>query len=210
MHIVMSVSAAIATHLVLALTLSSTVLVVTACSGALATGPKPFLLEWETSASEVEVGESFTLTIRIYEVQQPGEHGGISVSFPSLTDGGDSGDTFSSTVADVEAISYTTGLSNVAFHNPGKTIYHKDDNRMFPAEHMLVESDDPSWSPSDDRTLTLRITPKRGGEFPMRLRGWICAEEYTRCKRNPVSGDEIDQQGHGVTVVTVAVSPTSN
>ena len=206
----MSVSAAIATHLVLGLALSSTILAVTACGGALATGPKPFLLDWETSASEVEVGESFTLTIRIYEVQLPGEHGGVSVSFPSLTDGSHSSDTFSSTVADVEAVSYTTGLSNVAFHGPGKTIYHKDDNRMFPAEHLLVESDDPSWSPSDDRTLTLRITPKRSGEFPIRLRGWICAEEYTRCKRNPVSGDEIDQQGHGVDVVTVVVSATSN
>ena len=206
----MSVSAAIAIHLILALALSSTVLVVPACGGALATGPKPFLLDWETSPSEVEVGESFTLTIRIYEVQQPGEHGGISVSFPSLTDSGDSGDTFSSTVADVEAISYTSGLSNVAFHGPGKTIYHKDDNRMFPAENLLVESDDTSWSPSDDRTLTLRITPRRSGEFPMRLRGWICAEEYTRCKRNPVSGDVTDQQGHGVNVVTVVVSADPN
>ena len=206
----MHLSASVGFRFVTALTLPLALLILAACGGALATGPKPFLLDWETSASEVEAGESFTLTVRMHEVQEAGEHGGISVSFPSLTDGGDSSDAFSSTVADVEAISYTTGLANVTFHGPGKTIYHKDDNRMFPAEHLLVESDDPEWSPSDSRTLTLRITPKRSGEFPMRVRGWICAEEYTRCNRNPVSGDGTDQQGHGVSVVTVVVSANSN
>ncbi len=132
------------------------------------------------------------------------------MSFPSLTDGGESDGKFSSTVADVKAVNYTTGLSNVGFHSPGKTIYHKDDNRMFPAEHLLVESDDPTWEPSDDRTLVLRITPRQIGDFPLRVRGWICAEEYTRCRRNPVSGDETDQQGHGVHVVTVSVNSNPN
>ena len=206
----MSAFAAIAIRRFAPIALLSAVLVVSACGGALATGPKPFLLDWETLSSEVDVGESFTLIVRMYEVQQAGEHGGISVSFPLLTDGGYSSDSFSSTVADAEVVNYTTGLENVTFHSPGNTIYHKDDNRMFPAEHLLVESDDPSWSPSDDRTLRLRITPKRPGEFPIRVRGWLCAEGYTRCKRNPVTGDEIDQQGHGVNVVTVAVSATSN
>ncbi len=196
--------------MIAALTLSLGLLGLTACSGALATGPKPFLLDWETLPSEVAFGESFTFIVRMHEVQQAGEHGGISVSFPLLTDGGESNDTFSSPVADVESVNYTTGLSNVTLHSPGETIYHKDDNRMFPAEHLLVESDDPMWAPSDDRTLRLRITPKRSGEFPMRIRGWICAEEYTGCRRNPVSGDEVDQQGHGVNVVTVVVSPSPN
>ena len=167
----MSVFAAIAIRTIAALVLSSAILVVSACGGALATGPKPFLLDWETLSSEVAVGESFTLIVRMHEVQQAGEHGGISVSFPLLTDGDDSNGTFSSPVADVEAINYTTGLSNVTFHSPGETIYHKDDNRMFPAEHLLVESDDPTWVPSDDRTLRLRITPERSGDFPLRIRG---------------------------------------
>ena len=127
-----------------------------------------------------------------------------------LTDGGDSNGTFSSPVADVEVINYTTGLSKLTLYSPGETIYHKDDNRMFPAEHLLVESDDPTWSPSDDRTLRLRITPKRSGDFPLRIRGWMCAEEYTRCKRRPVTGDEPDQQGHGVNVVTVVVNASPN
>ena len=167
---------------------------------------QPFKLSWSTSASSVAGGESFTLTVRMYGVREAGEHGGISVSFPSLTQSGGSKSRHSSPIADVEAVDYTTGLSKVTFHQLGVTIYHKDDNRQFSARHLLVESDDASWSPSDDRTLVLRITPKRGGEFPIRLRGWLCTDEYTDCAQNPTAGATTDQQGHAVELVAVAVS----
>ena len=174
----------------------------------MATGPSPFGLHWETSASTIEPGESLTLTIRMYEVLHGGEHGGISVSFPLLTEGEDSDYRYLSAVADVEAVAYTSGLSNLTFYGPGETIYHKDDNRMFPARYLLVESDDPSWSPSDDRTLTIRITPRDAGEFPIWVRGWICAEGYTGCGRNPVSGEVTDQQGYGAHIVMIVVTDT--
>ena len=149
----------------------------------------PFKLEYEASASEVAAGDSFTLSIRMYDLQQAGEHGGISVSFPTLTESGGSEEVHSSSVADLEASDYTTGLSNVTFHQPGSTIYRDErEPTPFPAQHLLVESDDSSWARSDDRTLRLRITPKRGGEFPMRIRGWVCADEYTDCLRNPAAG----------------------
>ncbi len=176
-----------------------------ACGGELAIGPAPFELDWETSASAVDGGESFTLAVRMYDVQQAGEHGGISVSFPLLTEAGNTEGRYSSEAADVEAINYTTGLSRVTFHQPGATIYHRDDNRMFPGVHLLVETDDPMWPLSEDRTLTLRITPKRGDEFPIEIRGWLCAKEYTECKRIPARGSSIDQQGYNVEVTTIAV-----
>ena len=174
-----------------------------------------FNLEWEISETSVESGESFTLTVRMHEVQQAGEHGGISVSFPTLTESGGSTDGYSSVSADVEALDYTNGLSNVTFHQPGTTIYHRQGNRQFPAGYLLVESDDSSWSQSDDRTLRLRITPKRGGEFPVQIRGWLCAVEYTDCVRNPSAGPVEDQQGWAATALTIevaqptAVAPTS-
>ena len=160
----------------------------------------PFRLEWGTSgeyASEASdrVDWSFTLSVRMYNVQQVGEHGGISVSFPSLTEPGGSTDGYSSSVADVEALYYTSGLTKVTFHQPGTTIYHRDNNRQFPAEYLLAESDDPSWTTSDDRTLGIQITPKIVGYFPVQIRGWICADEYTDCSRQPESGDVDDQQG---------------
>ena len=170
---------------------------------------QPFALEWNTPASEIRSGESFTLRIRMHAIRQAGEHGGISVSFPSVTEAGGSRERHTSAVADVEALSYTTGISSVAFHQPGATIYHKENNRQFAAEYLLVESDDASWSSSDDRTLELRITPKGGGDFPIQIRGWLCADGYTDCSRHPPSGAVEDQQGWIVERVSVNVNGSS-
>ena len=170
----------------------------------------PFKLGWETSATGVEAGESLTFSVRMYGVQQAGEHGGISVSFPSLTESGGSKEVHSSSIADVEVTDYTSGLSNVTFHQPGAVIYHRQNNRQFSAEYLLVESDDGSWSRSDDRTLRLRITPNREGEFPMLIRGWLCEDEYTDCAREPSSGAVEDQQGWVVEMVSVSVAMPSS
>ena len=108
-------------------------------------------------------------------------------------------------MGDVEELDYTGGLSNVTFHQPGAAIHHRENNRQFPAEYLLVESDDASWSSSDDRTLRLRITPKRAGEFPIQIRGWLCADGYTDCSRQPNVGSAVDQQGYAVELATVQV-----
>lgn len=158
-------------------------------------GENPFKLDSTISNHSITTGESFTLTIQMHDLRLEGEHGGISVSFPTLTQpGGDHGH-YSSHDADIQPISYTTGLSHVTFHQPGATIYHRIDNEQFPADHLLIEADDPAWSTSDDRTLILRITPKQQGEFPLRVRGWLCQHEYTNCEHNPQEAPEHDQQG---------------
>ena len=175
-------------------------------TAAVPSGEIPFRIEWETSASTVEAGESFTLAVRMHDLQDSGEHGGISVSFPAVLEHGGSTGSYSSMSADVEVIEYTSGLSNVTFHQPGATIYHRENNRQFPAEYLLVESDDPSWSRSDDRTLVLRITPRRAGDFPIQIRGWLCADEYMGCVRRPADGPENDQQGWVVKHLSLGVS----
>ena len=165
----------------------------------------PFALDWETSVSTVETGESFTLTVRMHGLQQSGEHGGISVSFPSLTQSGGTKDGHSSSAADVEGVDYTTDTTNVAFHEPGATIYHREENRQFPAEYLLVETDDDSWPAAADRTLVLRVTPKIAGDFEMQIRGWLCTDGYTRCSRVPEIGPVEDQQGWATETVSVVV-----
>ena len=124
---------------------------------------------------------------------------------------GGSEDLYSSSIADVAALSYTSGLSNVTFHQPEAIIYHRENDRQFPAEYLLMETDDAFWTMSDDRTLTLSITLKRGGEFPILIRGWLCEDQYTDCSRNPSSGEYMDQQGWFVekTWVELPVSSTS-
>ena len=95
---------------------------------------QPFRLSWAASESGVSGGESFTLTVRMYGVRESGDHGGISVSFPSLTESGGSTGGYSSSLADVEAVEYTSGLSNVAFHQPGASIYRSDNSTQFPGQ----------------------------------------------------------------------------
>ena len=183
----------------------------TAAAGQLpATTQQPFALEWEASTTEVETGESFTLRVRMHDIRQSGEHGGISVSFPGVTEPGGSKERHSSSTAVVEAVDYSAGLSRVAFHQPGATIYHRENNRQFAAEYLLVESDDPSWSGADDRTLELRITPKKAGEFQVQVRGWLCADGYTDCSRQPASGSTEDQQGWLVEQVTVTATTSAS
>ena len=169
-----------------------------------------FEMEWDVSASELKADESFTLTVRMHGIQQPGEHGGISVSFPTLTSSGGLEHHHASAVADVEVVEYTTGTSNVKFHQSGATIYHREDNRQFSAEYLLVEADDATWSASADRTLVLRVTPKGEGDFPIQIRGWLCADKYESCRRDPVDGTNVDQQGYSVRHTSITVrSPQS-
>ena len=100
--------------------------------------PRPFALDWRTSPSSVDGGDSFTLTVRMYDVRQSGEHGGISVSFPSITQAGGGNSRHASAVADVQAVSYDGGLSNVTFHQPGATIYARDGVTQLAAKYLLV------------------------------------------------------------------------
>ena len=197
-----------------------TVVAVQALNGEFATVPvkvnprvdTAFQLYWDTSATAVEVGQSFDVSIRMHDPAFAGEHGGISVSFPLITESGGSNDRHISSIAEVEVLSYTSGVSNVTIHQPGATIYHRAGNQQFPADYLLVESDDPSWSRSDDRTLRLRITPKQTGEFPILVRGWLCADGYTDCWRNPASGRSIDMQGwpaEQLSVQVVRAEPTA-
>ena len=155
-------------------------------------------------------GGAYDLIAKISEVGGMTDHGGVSISFPTLTEIGGSTSGYSSSTADVEVLDYSGGRrSNVTFHQPGTTIYHRD-NRQLAAEYLLVETDEPSWSRSDDRVLVLRITPKRAGEFPVQVRGWLCADSYTECSRQPGEGSLEDQQGWAVQQVTVTVTTSTS
>ena len=181
--------------------------------GGTGPGDETFELESILSANDVGVGESFTLTVRLTGAQPAGGHGGISVSFPGLEateDDSVSGSLYSSPAADVEIVSYSTGLGDVAFHRPGEDrIYGASDNEPDTADNLLVEADDTRWSQGGDRELVLEITPNEipsNGVFEILVRGWVCEDEYDDCERQPESSNEQDQQGWPVEELTVVVS----
>lgn len=76
----------------------------------------------------MQAGESFTFRVFMFDIRRLGEHGGISVSFPAVRESGGSSGRHSSAAAEIEALDYTTGLSQVAFHRPVATIYHREIN----------------------------------------------------------------------------------
>ena len=178
-----------------------------------------FSLSIDQSVKTIEAGKPFELTVRMHNVEGSGEHGGISVSFPQLS-ASDADDTdtkkYTSDVADVQLVSPSNGSSQkVTFFDSTKKIFYRNDNGNpieDNAKHLLVESDYSEWSDGDDRQLVLKITPNQAVEdgFKIRVRGWICEDEYNDCTRRPSqagSGVEEDQQRYNAEVITVDVQP---
>ena len=130
--------------------------------------------------------------------------GGVSISFPSFDEPGASSRSYTSSKGNVVVENYTTGLSQVHFFESGDVVNTSSDTQIA-AKHLLVETDDASWSRGVDRTLKLRITPNVPGSFTAKVRGWICASGYTDCSRGPSNGITTDQQGWKAELLTFKV-----
>ena len=76
----------------------------------------------EDTPESIELGESFDLEVSVAEGTGQGDRGGISVSFPDLTDTDTSGSTssYDTDQGKVETTSYTNGVSHVSYHDKGR------------------------------------------------------------------------------------------
>ena len=99
----------------------------------------------EDTPDEIDLGESFELEISVAEYSGQGDRGGISVSFPGLTNTGGNPSSYDSTQGKVETISYTNGVSMVTYHDKGDQIYRGTDTSTSAADYLLVESDYGNW-----------------------------------------------------------------
>ena len=159
---------------------------------------------WILSDERVELGDSVYLDIRVHDVTGSFDHGGVSVSFPSLTSRTGSDNEHTSSEGDVTVGSTSGGVAEVNFYERGSQIYSSSDQPII-AEHLLVESYNPSWSSSSDRTVRLWITPKETGRFDILMRTWLCGDGWDDCDRRPASPDTEDQQDWGVGQLTIDV-----
>ena len=157
--------------------------------------------------STMAVGESFRLRFHISDLTGSGDHGGISVSFPTLTQRSTSDISYSSNQGSVRTYSYTTGSVNVKYYDIEDTLNTAQGSQK-PAEHLLVESDDSTWPARSSRTLVLEVTPNQVGSFRVYYRFWICADGYSDCTRSPSGFDiqGLDQQGWGARFFTIQVT----
>ena len=178
--------------------------------------------EPEGNAHEILAGGSFTLRVRLsgepesnllakLGVVEPAEKRiGISVSFPSLTESSSSWDPdevdFKSPVADIK--SNTWPRDEVSFYTPGATIHDRENNIESIADYLLVELDRVATADEieDGVELVLFIYTRRVEGFPILIRGWVCAQNYTGCSQQPTYGSAKDQQGWFVEEVTLDVT----
>ena len=159
---------------------------------------------WSLSDNKIELGDSILLNVRVYDVTGRFDHGGVSVSFPSLRSRTGSDTEHISPEGDVAVGSTSGGVSEVTFFERGDEIFSASDRRM-DAEHLLVESHNPSWTSSSDRTVRLWITPKQTGRFEVLVRTWLCRNEWSDCLRGPSNPDSRDQQNYGIRRLTIDV-----
>lgn len=181
-----------------------------ALSAADALPPAPTLTAVQ-APSTVAINEPFSVRITLSNGGGPGDHGGISISFPDLTatdtDGDSSTLPYNSALADIVMHADTT-FSMVRTKNNGDLIDVGGTEQ--PAQHLLVEGDEATWLADQIKTLKLTVTPKQCGTLKMRVRGWICATSYQSCSRAPETGGgnrELDQQQYWSEVLTVQVGP---
>ena len=159
---------------------------------------------WSLSDNKIELGDSVLLNVRVYDVTGRFDHGGVSVSFPSLTSRTGSDTEHISPEGDVAVGSTSGGVDEVNFFERGDEIFSARNRRM-DAEHLLVEAHNPSWSSSSDRTVRLWITPKQTGRFEVLMRTWLCRNDWSDCLRGPSNPDTEDQQDYGVRRLTIDV-----
>ena len=179
------------------------------CVGGYPGCPFSYYAQSDISPPIVRAGEPVTLSFRTSGLNGAADHGGVTVSFPDLTDVGTRSSDYDyvSDRASVSTVSYTTGTSNVTYHRPGTSV-QTDGGASDTAEYLLVESDDSYWPNGADRTLDLEVTPWEPGMFQVQYRYWLCLAGNDECRRDPESGD-VDQQGWhvGVSEITVNAVP---
>ena len=158
--------------------------------------------------ANITLGESFDLSFSVNRRDGPADgRGGVSVSFPDLTDPNALRDdtAYSSDQGGVTA-AYTGGSDVVIRPVGGRGIFNSAGIEFSP-RYLLVESDDSNWSTArQNRTLTLSVKPKETGAFRVYYRYWMCDRNYGNCDRIPdASPSSYDQQGWRVATYTVNV-----
>ena len=164
------------------------------------------------SDTNIQTGDTITLTFKLRRMAGQAGHGGITVSFPGLdqANSGGSSSSYDSADGSVSTRSYTNGTSKVYYFPAGYSPIHNEDGSQGTAGYLIVESDDTDWPYQDYRTLELDVTPKAPGSFQIYYRFWLCGDQYNDCARGPGS-NRVDQQGWDVGVYTVDVtSPSSD
>ena len=168
--------------------------------------PNPNLVwRYTRPPTEIALGDSIDLPFNIIKLSWVGGPGGMSVSFPGLSDANAIGDTssYQSQQGTVETASYTGRNQQVVYYDSaGGALENADGTRSRP-QHLVVATDNSRWPISwlgpSRRSLRLKATPVQAGEFRILYRFWLCTADRQNCARRPLQDGEnipaTDQQG---------------
>ena len=179
--------------------------------------PNPNII-WDNAEppAEIALGDSIDLWFEIIKLSVTGVPGGISVSFPNLTQRSSTGSmaSYESGQGTVETISFSGGGSEVTYRdsNSRQGLQNADGTQGTP-RHLVVSAETNSWPRSwgfpTGRTLRLRATPRETGEFRILYRFWLCTDDEQNCVHRPMQdGANVpatDQQGRAAFELTVNV-----
>ena len=179
--------------------------------------PNPSIIWYNAEPpAEIALGDSINLWFQIIKLSVSGVPGGISVSFPNLTQRSSTGrlSSYESGQGAVETISFSVGSSAVTYRDSGSRpgLTNADGTQGTPL-HLTVTAETSNWPRSffipTGRTLRLRATPRETGEFRILYRFWLCTSDGQNCARWPLQdGANVpatDQQGWAAFERTVNV-----
>ena len=179
--------------------------------------PNPrFVWDYTQPPAEIALGNSIDLGFGITKLGVSGKAGGVSVSFPALTDHdtGSASSSYESGQGTVETVSSYGRGSIVTYHGSGsdQSLQNQDGTQGAP-RHLVVAAETSAWPRSfflpPSRTLRLRATPRVTGQFRILYRFWLCTSDRQNCVHRPVQDGEsvplADQQGWAAFELTVNV-----
>ena len=179
--------------------------------------PNPSII-WDNAEppAEIALGDSIDLWFEIIKFSVAGVPGGISVSFPNLTQRSSAGSPlpYESGQGTVETISFPGGSSGVTYHESGSSPgFPNADGTQGTPRHLTVTAETSNWPRSfffpTGRTLRLRATPRETGEFRILYRFWLCTDDEQNCVHRPSQDGAnlpaTDQQGWAAFELTVNV-----
>ena len=180
--------------------------------------PNPsFVWDYPRLPAEIALGDSVDLQFGITRLGVAGEPGGISVSFPTLTQHGTTGSpsSYESGQGTVETISFSGASSGVTYHDSSSRqgLPNADGTQGTP-HHLSVSAEISrwplrSWFFPPAQSLNLRATPGETGEFRILYRFWLCTDDEQNCVHRPSQDGAnlpaTDQQGWAAFELTVNV-----
>ncbi len=169
--------------------------------------PSASITTKSVTPSTITLGQSFTVIVTGKNNGGTAGWGGLSASSPQLVSTGVCpGNSYSGSEA---TVSGTSALS-LGFYHKGCTIYGTGGSMA--AQYIIVEGSKTSWASNESQSMTLTVTPKVAGTFPIYIRMALCQDSNCSSSlpisRDPISGSPTDQQGYAVYSYSVTVNPS--